>query len=95
MNFEKCTVLSVKYRSTSRNGNNSYWLNFLNSEGHFERGYTSPNASCGCTITNYTYAEGKPIFLGYHYTKGGKCIIDSIKHKSPDEAEKYANTLEK
>ena len=94
-NFEKCTVLKVEYKNTSYYGNNSYWVNFLNSEGHFERGYTAPNASCGYTITNYKYAEGKPIFLDYHYTKSGKCIIDSIKHNSPDEAEKYAETLEK
>ena len=94
MSFEKCTVLKVEYRNTSYYGNNSYWVNFLDSEGHFERGYTSPNASCGCTVTNYRYAEGKPIFLEYHL-KGGRCIIDSIQHDSPGEAEKYANTLEK
>ena len=27
--------------------------------------------------------------------ESGKCIIDSIKHNSPDEAEKYAETLGK
>ena len=92
--FEKCTVLEVEYRSTSRNGNNSYWLSFLDSEGHFERGYTHPDASCGYSIRNYKYAEEKPIFLAYHYTKGGKCIIDRVKHNSPDEAEKYAEEME-
>ena len=89
--FEKCTVLKVEYRNTSYYGNNSYWLNFLNCEGHFERGCTSPNASCGYTVQNYR--EGDAIFLRYHYTKGGKCIIDSIKHNLPDEAEKYADSI--
>lgn len=91
--FEKCTVLKVEYRNTSYYGNNSYWLDFLNCERRFERGYTSPNASCGYTVQNYR--EGDTIFLKYHYTKGGKCIIDSIKHNSPDEAEKYAQELGK
>ena len=89
--FEKCKVLKVEYRNTSYYGNNSYWLNFLNCEGHFERGYTSPNASCGYTVQNYR--EGDTIFLRYHYTKGGRCIIDGIKHNSPDEAEKYADSI--
>lgn len=89
--FEKCKVLKVEYRNTSYYGNNSYWLNFLNCEGHFERGYTSPNASCCYTVLNYR--EGDTIFLRYHYTKGGKCIIDSIKHNLPDEAEKYADSI--
>ena len=89
--FEKCKVLKVEYRNTSYYGNNSYWLNFLNCEGHFERGYTSPNASCGYTVQNYR--EGDTIFLRYHYTRGGKCIIDSIKHNLPDEAEKYADSI--
>ena len=89
--FEKCKVLKVEYRNTSYYGNNSYWLNFLNCEGHWERGYTSPNASCGYTVRNYR--EGDTIFLRYHYTKGGKCIIDGIKHNLPDEAEKYADSI--
>ena len=91
--FAKCKVLKVEYRNTSYYGNNSYWLNFLNCEGHFERGYTSPNASCGYTVQNYR--EGDTIFLRYHYTRGGKCIIDSIKHNLPEEAEKYAEEMEK
>lgn len=89
--FEKCTVLKVEYRNNSYFGNNSYWLNFLNCEGHFERGYTSPNAACGYTVQNYR--GGDTIFLRYHYTKGGKCVIDSIKHNLPDEAEKYADSI--
>lgn len=93
--FEKCTVLKVEYRNTSLYGNNSYWLSFLDSGGHFVRGYTSSDASCGYTVTNYRYAEGKPIFLKYHYTKGGKCVIDRIRHNTPDEAERYAGTLGK
>lgn len=95
MEYEKCTVLKVEYRNSSLCGNSSYWLSFLSSLGRFERGYTSPNASCGCTAKNYRYAEGKPIFLKYHYTGGGKCVIDSIMHNLPDEAEKYAVTMEK
>ena len=93
--FEKCTVLGVEYRSTTINGNNSYWLDFLNSEGHSERGYTMPDSSCGRIIRNYRHAEGKPIFLDYRCAKGGKCIIGGIRHNTPDEAEKYARTPEK
>lgn len=92
--FEKCKVLRVDYRNTTFYGNNTYYLNFLTSEGHFERGYTSPDSSCSYTIQNYKYAEGKLIFLKYHYTRGGKCVIDRIKHASPDEAEKYAEEME-
>lgn len=95
MEYEKCAVLKVEYRNTSFYGNNSYWLSFLDSSGRFERGYTSPNASCGYTAENYRYAEGKPIFLKYHYTGGGKCVIDSIMHNSPDKAEKYAAAMER
>lgn len=91
--FEKCTVLRVEYKSTSVYGNNSYWLAFLNSEGHFERGYTASNASCGYTVTNYRYAEGKPIFIKYHYTKNKNCIIDSIMRNSPDKAQEYADSI--
>lgn len=92
--FCKCTVLKVKYKNTSLYGNSSYWLSFLDYKGHFERGYTAPNAGCGYTIQNYKYAEGKPIYLMYHYTNSGRCIIDRIQHILPSEAEKYANMQE-
>ena len=91
-NYEKCILHSVEYKNHSTMGNPSYWVSFTDSEGNFHRGYTGSNSSSGYTIKNYRYAEnGSIIYLDYHFTrKTGACIIDCIKHNTPDLAIKEA-----
>ena len=94
--YEKCMLLSVEYKSTSTVGNPSYWVYFTDSEGKFHRGYTASNSSSGYTIRNYRYCdEGQVIYLDYHFTrKTGSCIIDCIKHNTPEEAAREAEKEE-
>lgn len=94
--YERCTLLSVEYKNTSTVGNPSYWICFLDSEGHFHRAYTASNSSAGYTIKNYRYAENQVIYMTYHFTKNDACIVDCIKHNSPSEAQKeYLMEVEK
>lgn len=88
--YERCVLHGVERKNTSVNGNPSYWLSFTDSEGAYHRGYTSSDASAGYTAKNYRYAEnGTPIYLKYHFTKKtGACIVDYIKHNTPEQAKK-------
>lgn len=89
--YEKCMLLSVEYKSTSTVGNPSYWVYFTDSKGKFQRGYTASNSSAGYTIRNYRNICGTVIYLKYHFTrKTGSCIIDFIKHNTPEEAAREA-----
>ena len=90
--YEKCTLHSVEYRNRSTVGNPSYWVDFTDSEGKFRHGYTGSNSSAGYTASNYRYCnEGQAIYLKYHFTrKTGSCIIDCIKHNTPEEAAREA-----
>lgn len=90
--YEKCILHSVEYRNTSTVGNPSYWIYFSDSEGHFHAGYTASNSSSGYTIKNYRYCDsGTVIYMKYHFTgKTGSCIIDFIKHNTPEEAAREA-----
>ena len=87
--YEKCILHSVEYKSTSIEGNPSYWVYFTDSEGKFQRGYTGSNSSSGYMIQNYRYCgSGTVIYLKYHFTKKkGTCIIDFVKHNTPEEVE--------
>lgn len=82
--FEKCTLVAIKYKCTSNYGNPSYWVRFKDSEGNYHQGYTASNAGAGYAIANYEYHKGA-IYLKYHFTRAGSCIIDSIKHNSPSD----------
>lgn len=95
-NWEKCTVYYVERKGTSCCGNPSYWVHFLDSEGHCHVGYTASDASAGYTASNYRYCDEKQvIYLDYHFTKKeGTCIIDYIKHVSPTEATNEATKEE-
>ena len=85
--YEKCILHSVEYRNTSTVGNPSYWVYFTDSEGNFHRGYTGSNSSSGYTIRNYRNLSGIVIYMKYHFTrKTEACIIDCIKHNTPEEA---------
>lgn len=89
--YERCTLLEIEYKTHSVNGNPSYYVAFLDSEGHYKRGYTASDSSSGYTIKNYRYAvEEKPvIYLDYHFTqKKGTLIVDSIRDNTPEEAKK-------
>ena len=84
--YEKCILHSVEYRNKSAEGNPSYWVYFTTSEGQFQRGYTGSNSGSGYTIENYS--SGTVIYLKYHFTKKkGTCVIDFIKHNTPEEVE--------
>jgi hypothetical protein len=80
--FEKCTLIAIKYKCTSNQGNPSYWVRFKDSEGIYHQGCTASNASAGYSVSNY-YAWKGAIYLKYHFTSAGSCIIDYIKHDSP------------
>ena len=85
--YEKCILYSVEYKSTSTVGNPSYWVYFTDSEGNFQRRYTRSNSSSGYEIKNYRNLCGIVIYMKYHFTrKTGACIIDCIKHNTPEEA---------
>ena len=87
--YEKCMLHSVEYRNTSTVGNPSYWVYFTDSEGEFHRGYTGSNSSSGYVIRNYR--NGMVIYMEYHFTrKTGSCIIDCIKHVTPEGAAREA-----
>ena len=93
--YEKCILHSVEYRNTSTVGNPSYWVYFTDSEGNFQRGYTGSNSSSGYTIRNYRNLSGIVIYMKYHFTrKTGACIIDCIKHNTPEEAAREAEEEE-
>ena len=94
--YEKCILHSVEYRNKSTVGNPSYWIFFTDSEGKFHRGYTGSNSSSGYTIKNYRYCDPEAvIYLKYHFTrKTGSCVIDFIKHNSPEEAAREAEEEE-
>ena len=87
--YEKCILHSVEYRNKSAEGNPSYWVYFTDSEGKFHCGHTGSNSGSGYTIENYRYCgSGTVIYLKYHFTrKTGSCIIDFIKHNTPEEVE--------
>jgi hypothetical protein len=87
MSYEKCTLHGVEFKNCSTMGNPSYWIYFTDSTGDFHKGHTSTNSSAGYTAANYRYAEnGCPVWLEYHFTRKGTCIIDLIKHNTPDAA---------
>jgi hypothetical protein len=89
MIYEKCTLHGVEFKNCSTMGNPCYYVSFTDSTGDFHRGYTASNSSAGYTAANYRYAEnGGPIWLDYHFTKKGTCIINRIKHNTPDAARK-------
>ena len=93
--YEKCILHSVEYRKTSTVGNPSYWVYFTDSEGNFQRGYTGSNSSSGYTIRNYRNHSGSVIYMKYHFTrKTGACIIDCIKHNTPEEVAREAEEEE-
>ena len=85
--YEKCILHSVKYKNTSTMGNPSYWVYFTDSKGEFHCGHTGSNSVSGYKIKNYRYCDsGTVIYLKYHFTrKTGSCIIDYIKHNTPEE----------
>lgn len=93
--YEKCILHSVEYKSTSTMGNPSYWVYFTDSEGKFQRGHTGSNSSSGYTIKNYRNICGIVIYMKYHFTrKTNSCIIDFIKHNTPEEAAREAEAEE-
>lgn len=89
--YEKCKLCEIEHGNNSVYGNPSYYIYFLDSNDEFHKAKTATNSYAGYDAGSYWYVEsGSPIYLQYHYTKGGKCIVDRIKHKHPDDAKKEA-----
>ena len=90
--YEKCILHSVKYKNTSTMGNPSYWVYFTDSKGEPHCGHTGSNSVSGYKIENYRYCDpGTVIYMEYHFTrKTGSCIIDYVKHNTPEEAVREA-----
>lgn len=87
MKFEKCKLYNIDFKSLSNYGNPSYWISFSDSEGRYCRGYTASNSCAGYTASNYKYCQvDQIIYLAYHFTKKGTCIIDSIQYTTPEQA---------
>ena len=84
--YEKCILRLVEYKNKSILGNPSYWVCFTDSKGKTHHGYTMSNSRAGYEIKNYRNREpGTTIYLKYHFTKTGQCVIDCIKHNSPPD----------
>lgn len=87
--FEKCKFYGLERGHNSVYGNPSYYIYFSDAKEEFHRAKTASDSIVGYTAGCYYYAEsGSPIYLQYHYTKGGKCIVDRIKHQHPEDAKK-------
>ena len=77
----------MESRNKSTVGNPSYWVYFTDSEGEFQRGYTSTNSSSGYVIRNYRNLSGIVIYMKYHFTRKTRaCAIDCIKPNTPQAA---------
>lgn len=73
------TIKSVKYKNTSKLGNNSYWVEFIPLESDIIiKGYTAPNAG-SFTYFLEQYKDDKTILIiGHRTTKTGRVVIDSM-----------------
>ena len=92
--FEKCKLLQVGHGNNSIYGNPCCYITFVDSSDKFHRAKTASNALAGYEAENYCYCEsGHPIYLQYHYTRGGNCIVDKIKHPHPYDAKKEAENV--
>ena len=75
----KVMVKDVIFKGMSTCGNPSYWVEFYPiSYGMLGlcRGYTSSNAQCGYLANNFF---GKECVIGYHFTRSGSLIIDTME----------------
>lgn len=98
--YERCSLLWMERINCSVYGNPRYKVAFEDSSGKVRYAKTASDASCGYSVDNYRYHTsrweelGRPIYLKYHFTKNGNCVIDYIKHNTSDaalaEAEKEA-----
>ena len=67
-------VIGTSYKSTSVNGNPSYWVSF-EAENGIVRAYTASDASCGYGCTNF---NGEMCDIVYHLTRSGNAVITSM-----------------
>ena len=77
----KVMVKDVIRKGISTSGNPSYWIYFrtndsLLSEMNASKGYTASNAQCGYSASNFV---GKECKIGYHFTRKGALIIDTME----------------
>lgn len=76
-------IKGTSYRNTSVYGNPSYYITFEDEKGETIKGYTAANAACAYGCTNSEFREFA--YIEYHFTKGGKVIIDNVFGKSTYE----------
>ena len=69
-------VKSTNRKCTSVHGNPSYWVEFVEKDSSVLKGYTASNAQCGYIASNLANKFCK---IGYHYSKKGSIIIDTIE----------------
>lgn len=70
--FEGC-----EYKTTSYYGNPSYWVWFRDAQGGFYSAYTGSNCACGYGVRNLK--DGDKVFIKYHFTKAGNCIVTDLR----------------
>ena len=74
MQFTKATLVdSIKRLNNSRNGNPRFEVVFNTDQ----KGKTKTDAGFTYAITDSMV--GKPVWIKYHFTSRGACIIDNIE----------------
>ena len=74
---ELMQLVDLYGKRLSTMGNPSYLVSFRKTNGEYLTGRTATNASVGYWLCNSHI--GKMVTVSYHFTKGGKCIIDTIE----------------
>ena len=69
-------VTDVSRKCTSCYGNPSYWVKVASTDGRQFKGHTASNAQCGYIVSDLV---GKKCKIGYHYTRKGNLIIDTME----------------
>ena len=69
-------VKSVERKGMSVHGNPSYWVEFVEKDSSVLKGDTASNSQCGYIASNLANKFCK---IGYHYSKKGSIIIDTIE----------------
>lgn len=70
-------IKEINWKSTSVNGNPSYWVFLQDHEGHVRKGYTGSDYRIGDGIRNFQRDEH--VTLTCHYTRNGNMIIEDCK----------------
>lgn len=77
MKKELMQLVDISDKKLSYMGNPSYKVMLRKSNDEYLAGRTATNGSVGYWLCNYCL--GKMVMVRYHFTKGGKCIIDTME----------------